>query len=186
MDTPDTLLLLDRFLAEVEKRAYRMAYIATLNDADALDIVQDAMFKLVDRYAKTRSDDWPMLFHRILQNKITDWHRRQQVRRKLFVWLRLDKDDESDRMETNVENAAGSPNHEPDKKLWQTRTGKALDKAINALPLRQQQAFLLREWEGLDVKQTAHAMDCSEGSVKTHYSRAVQALREKLEDHRHE
>lgn len=174
----DRTQALDRFLADHERRAYRMAFVATGNHHDALDIVQDAMFKLVKRYAKRDTGDWPALFTRILQNNLADFYRRNAVRRKWRHWFNRNEDDEEP-----LEQIALSESQQPDAKLSQQRAMQILDAALRKLPLRQQQVFLLRQWEGLDVAETARAIGVSEGSVKTHYSRAIQSLRNQLEDH---
>jgi RNA polymerase sigma-70 factor (ECF subfamily) len=172
---------LDRFLAAHERRAYRMAYVATSNHADALDVVQDAMFKLVKRYAKCDEAEWPSLFTRIVQNNLADFYRRNAVRRKWRQWFSRDDNDEAG--EDPLEQIAQTGTHQPDEQLGQHRAMQALDAALKKLPLRQQQVFLLRQWEGMDVAQTAQAMGVSEGSVKTHYSRALKSLRSQLEGH---
>ena len=172
---------MDRFLAGVEGRAYRMAWIATGNREDALDIVQDAMLRLVKGYAGRPEAEWPPLFQRIVQSSIRDWYRRSRVRNRWRQWLGFgpDADDGGDPLETTIASQAPGP----DGALAASHAIDALDAALRALPLRQQQAFLLRQWEGLSVAETAAAMGISEGSVKTHHSRAVQALRDRLEDH---
>jgi RNA polymerase sigma-70 factor (ECF subfamily) len=169
---------LNEFLAGVERRAFRMAEIATGNRDDALDIVQDAMMKLAGKYATRAPEQWPPLFHRVLQSRIRDWHRRQLVRRRVFGLFRVAAEDvaEPRPWEHYPAHAAA----EPDRRLHSERFIDALLPAVRGLPLRQQQVFLLRLWEGLDVRQTAAAMGCSSGSVKAHYSRALAALREKL------
>lgn len=177
----ETTIALDRFLAAHERRAYRMAMLATGNHEDALDVVQDAMIKLVQRYAGRSESEWPALFTRILQNRLADHYRRSAVRRKWRQWLgRADQDESAgDPLEQQVQPGT----HQPDEQLSQQRAMQTLEAALKKLPLRQQQVFLLRQWEGLDVAQTAQAMGVSEGSVKTHYSRAVHNLRSHLEDH---
>lgn len=177
----DRTAALDRFLAEHERRAYRMAYVATGNHDDALDVVQDAMFKLVRHYARRGESEWPGLFTRIVQNNLSDFYRRNAVRRKWRQWFGRTDDDEVN--EDPLEQVAQISTHQPDEQLGQQRAMQTLDAALKKLPLRQQQVFLLRQWEGLDVAATARAMGVSEGSVKTHYSRAVQNLRNQLEDH---
>ena len=172
---------LDQFLAEHERRAFRMAMIATGEQADALDIVQDAMLKLVRRYAHKSKAEWPALFHRIVQNAITDWFRREKVRRRWRQWFRRDSEDEE--REDPLEQYEQTGTHQPDDMVKQSNTMEKLDELLNQLPLRQQQAFLLRQWEGMNVAETAKAMGISEGSVKTHYSRAVHSLRAQLEEH---
>ena len=170
---------LERFLRDVERRAVVMAELATRDREEALDIVQDAMMAFVDRYAGHDEAEWPPLFHRVLQNRIRDWGRRQQVRRRWRVWLSRDDEDEADPIETAPDPAARTP----EQAVALAHAGDALLAALEGLPARQREAFLLRTWEGLDVAETARAMGCSEGSVKTHLWRALQHLREKLEGH---
>lgn len=171
--------LLDNFLASVEKRALRMATISTGNPDEALDIVQDAMMKLASRYGSRDPSQWPPLFYRILQNGITDRHRRRGWHKHWQQWFGH-SDDEGDTLDV-VDTLPDQHSPHPDKQLQEEQAIDALSKALEQLPLRQQQAFMLRLWEGLDVAATATAMGCSQGSVKTHYSRAVHTLREKLE-----
>lgn len=171
---------LNGFLARVERRAYRIAHIAVGNQDDALDIVQDAMYKLAERYADRARDEWTPLFYRILQSRINDYHRRRVVRKRLHVWFGPASEDAED--PDPLDGVPGSVHHEPDAQLHGRRMMESIYEALKALPLRQQQAFLLRAWEGLDTADTARAMGCSEGSVKTHYSRAVHAMRAKLGD----
>jgi RNA polymerase sigma-70 factor (ECF subfamily) len=166
---------LERFLRDVERRALRMAELSTGDRDDALELVQDAMFGFVTRYGTKPPTDWAPLFYRVLDSRILDHHRRSQVRRRWRVWLGRD-DDEADPMAQVVDA------HEPGplQRLADDETRAGLEAALRALPNRQRQAFLLRIWEGLDVAQTAAAMGCGEGSVKTHLSRAMSALRERL------
>ncbi len=178
----DTAGELDQFLASIEKRAFKMAVIATRNRDDALDIVQDAMIKLVRNYADRTTDEWGALFHRILQSTILDWYRRTKVRNRWRVFLG-GKDQQGEDEEDLLEKLAVSKLPGPEVQVQHDVVMQKLDKAVDSLPLRQQQVFLLRQWEGLDVAQTAAAMGITQGSVKTHYSRAVQSLRESLEDH---
>lgn len=193
----DTAQALDRFLSSVEKRAYRIALIASSNHEDALDLVQDAMLKLANKYADRGEDEWGPLFHRILQSTIRDWYRRQKVRNQWRTVLEYTKQGFFNRpahdggegnpeyQTANLIDLFEDPNGiDPNTDLVNERTFDALDIALNKLPHRQQQAFLLRAWEGLSVEETANAMGCTQGSVKTHYSRAVHTLRKKLENHR--
>lgn len=177
----DRTSALDTFLSSQERRAYRMALYATGKTDDALDIVQDAMLKLVRRYAKRDPSEWAALFTRIMQNTITDWYRKDAVRRRWRQWFSRDEGQEQG--DDPIEQVEQPGTHQPDDKLAHDGAMRKLDEAIRNLPLKQQQAFLLREWEGLDVAQTARAMAISQGSVKTHYSRAVHKLREQLEDY---
>lgn len=176
--TLDSKQALDRFLAGVERRAFIMARMATRNADEAMDIVQDAMLQLVQHYGARPETEWGPLFHRILQRRIYDWYRRTRVRSRWRVWLNQDEENEADPLE-NLPDPGGV---DPAAALTSDRTMAVLEAAISKLPLRQQQAFLLRAWEGMDVEQTARAMGCTGGSVKTHYSRAVHALRERLKD----
>lgn len=172
---------LDRFLASIERRAFRMAKIATGQDEDAHDLVQESMLKLVERYRTHNEAEWAPLFHRILQSKIRDWYRRAKVRNRWRVWTgRRDDDEEPSDV---LESIADSVTPSADYHLQTKHAAAALDQALRSLPLRQQQAFLLRAWEELDVAATAAAMGCSEGSVKTHYFRAVHTLRKLLGAH---
>ena len=179
--TLDHTQALDKFLASVEKRAFQMARMAVRDADEALDIVQDAMIKLARNYADKPSEEWRPLFYRILNNRILDWQRRRTVRNKIFGWLpgyHADGDEESgDPYEAVAETA-----HGPNETLMLSDAMVTLQAALRELPARQQQAFCLRNFEGMDVAQTAAAMGCSEGSVKTHYSRAVHSLRESLGD----
>ncbi|MBL1141697.1 MAG: RNA polymerase sigma factor [Proteobacteria bacterium] len=170
---------LDAFLASVEKRAFRMAEIATGNKDDALDILQDAMFKLAEKYADRSIEEWGPLFTTILQSRIRDWYRRNLLRNKFRAWFSSKDEEEND----PVQQAEDRMTRTPEQLLQSDRRIDELDMAIHALPLRQQQAFLLRTWEGYSVKDAANIMKCSAGSVKTHYSRAVHTLRDKLDDH---
>lgn len=171
---------LERFLASVERRAFKIAEIAVRNVDDALDIVQDAMLQLARRYAMRPSVEWTPLFYRILNNRIRDCQRRRAVRSRVLAWLpvRLHEDEE---LPDPVETAA-SAGPGPAERVQADEALFALERAIGTLPQRQQQAFLLRNFEGLDVAATASAMGCSQGSVKTHYFRALQALRARLGD----
>jgi RNA polymerase sigma-70 factor (ECF subfamily) len=172
---------LERFLADIERRALRIAEIAVRDRDEALDLVQDAMIKLVRNYAGRGSEEWPPLFYRILQNGVRDWHRRQAVRNRVMVWFKKGKDDDND---YDVVASAPDPiGRSPDEQLQNSEAMQDMEIAVHELPRRQQEAFMLRTFEGLDVAGTATAMGCSQGSVKTHYSRAIHALREKLGEH---
>jgi RNA polymerase sigma-70 factor, ECF subfamily len=161
-----------------------MAQFASRNSDTAMDLVQEAMMKFVEKYGSRPENEWSVLFYKVLQSRIMDWHRRNTVRNRIFGWLGKGnaEEEESD----PIERAADFRNPDPLEKALQSEVGAAMEKAVRALPLRQRQAFLLRAWEGLDISQTAAVMGCSEGSIKTHYSRAVSSLRMKLEGFAHE
>lgn len=148
------------------------------NREDALDLVQDAMFKLAEKYAHKSEQDWGPLFYRILQSRIRDWYRRQAVKNRFLVRSSPKNTEDSDT--DPIQQVADVKPADPMLILESERFAPALEAALTALPLRQQQVFLLRIWEGLDVKQTAIAMGCREGSVKTHLFRALQSLRSAL------
>jgi RNA polymerase sigma-70 factor (ECF subfamily) len=169
---------LDRFLASVERRAFKIAQIAIRDIDEALDIVQDAMLQLARRYAARPSEEWKPLFYRILHNRIRDCQRRRVVRSRIMAWwpARLADDEEA---ADPIETAEGDV-LPPAEQVQVDEALQALEGALADLPARQQQAFLLRTLEGLDVAETAAAMGCSQGSVKTHYFRALQTLRERL------
>ena len=177
-DLMTTSRALDQFLSSVEKRAFKIAQLGLRNDDDALDAVQDSMMKLVQSYASRDAAEWRPLFYRILANRIRDMQRRRTVRGRIMAWLPV-RDAEDDE-ESDPIAAAPSPDPGPAKRLELDEAIGVLETAVAALPPRQQQAFLLRNFEGLDVGETASAMGCSEGSVKTHYFRALSNLRAKL------
>lgn len=181
MATPQEL---SDFLAEVQRRAFKQTVYAVRDDHAALDIIQDAMFKLAEKYADRPASEFPMLFQRILQNTTKDFWRRQKVRN---LWTTLlssfgggdDSEDERDPLET-LESADNDHAESPDATLQRTQTLAIIEEALKKLPARQREAFVMRYWEEMDVAETAVAMGCSEGSVKTHCSRAVHALTESL------
>ena len=172
------------FLAEVERRAFKQSMFAVRDEHTALDIVQDAMMKLLEKYAGRPREEFPMLFQRILQNTIRDFYRRQKVRSTwttpMSSLINEDSDGEHDPLETiEVENE--SPYAAPPPQQLERKQVRALiEKCLAKLPDRQREAFILRYWEEMDVAEAAKAMGCSEGSVKTHCSRATHTLAEAL------
>jgi RNA polymerase sigma-70 factor, ECF subfamily len=177
---------LSDFFAAVERRAFKQAFFAARDEQVALDAVQDAMMKLSEKYAARPVTELPMLFQRILQNTIRDHFRRQKVR---SLWTTQvsslsggDDGDEHDPLETLEVQSNSNPQGAPSDQLQQSQTLEIIEKALLKLPHRQRQAFLLRYWEEMDVAEAAAAMGCSEGSVKTHCSRATHALATLLKD----
>lgn len=169
---------LSSFLQAVERRAFKQAMFAVHQEESALDIVQDAMLKLAEKYGDRPEEEFPMLFQRILQNTIRDYYRRSKVR---SMWTTLlsafsSDDDDSDPLETLAADADDAGPRTPESKLLQAQTLNIIDGEIKKLPARQREAFLLRYWEEMDVAETAATMGCSEGSVKTHCSRATHSL----------
>jgi RNA polymerase sigma-70 factor (ECF subfamily) len=178
---------LSDFLKSVERRAFKRAVYHVRDDEAALDIVQDSMMKLVEHYSHKELTELPMLFQRILTNSTLDWFRRQKTRNAIFSNLGDFFSDDSDADFDLLENLDLS--HLSDSKeqsestetaLERSQTLHMIEKEIQELPARQREAFLMRYWEELDVAETAAAMGCSEGSVKTHCSRAIQALQKAL------
>ena len=177
--TLDPSRALERFLLDTEKRAFRIARIAVRNDDDALDIVQDAMLQLARRYGRRPCQEWRPLFYRILQNRIRDCLRRRKVRSRVMAWLPHWREDGEGR-QPDPWNDVPDGRPQPAERVAADEAMELLEGALADLPARQREAFILRTLEGLDVAQTAQAMSCSEGSVKTHYSRAVHRLRDLL------
>lgn len=171
---------LNQFLAGVELKAFKIAQAGLRHEDDAHDAVQDAMLQLARAYADRPAEEWKPLFYRILENRIRDMQRRRTVRGRVIAWLPFRGDEDEDEPDPIAQ--APSPDLEPTQRLELDQAMSVLEKAVGELPRRQQQAFLLRALEGLDVAETATAMGCSEGSVKTHYFRAVQSLRAQLGD----
>jgi RNA polymerase sigma-70 factor (ECF subfamily) len=168
------------FLEGAERRAFKQAAFAVRDDEAALDIVQDAMLRLAERYGDRPALELPPLFQRILQNAIRDWYRRQKVR---SLWVTLlsslapsREDDGQDPLDA-LRPAEGSETGErPQEHLERKQVIEIINEEVSKLPDRQREAFLMRYWDELDVAETAKAMGCSEGSVKTHCSRAAHAL----------
>ena len=168
---------LEAFLRDVEKRALRIAAMMIRDADEALDIVQDAMIRLTVSYRSRPREEWRPLFYRILKNRIRDWHRRRAVRNRVITFFGGSRDED----ETDPMAAVPGPSEDnPVEQLEAREALESLSKALEQLPARQREAFVLRTFEGLDVAATALAMECSEGSVKTHHSRAVSRLRELL------
>lgn len=170
----------NEFLAKMEQRAYRRAQLATRNHADACDIVQDAMIKWVSYYAEKELDAWRPLFYRVLETCIMDWHRKNVQRNRWFFWKQKDASDED-----SGDLVEEAPDHlsDPARALSNDRTQTAMLAGVEALPIRQQQCFLLRCWEGMSVEETAQILEISSGSVKTHTHRALKKLEEIVKAH---
>ena len=167
------------FLASVERRAFKQAVFSVQEEEAALDIVQDTMLRLAEKYSDRPAAELPLLFQRILQNAIRDHFRRSKVRSTwttLLSSLGMGGEDDPDPLETlEVEDVANVP-ATPAAQLEQSQMMESIEEALRGLPARQREAFVLRYWEELDVSETAKVMGCSEGSVKTHCSRATHAL----------
>src|SRR6476646_10709075 len=172
---------LEAFLKSIERRAFKQAVFAVRDEEAALDIVQDAMLRLAEKYGQRPAAELPLLFHRIVQNAVRDWFRRQKVR---SLWTTLlsslspgrGEDDDSDPLETLQAADASNAQDMPGAQLEQAQVLEIIEQELTKLPARQREAFIMRYWDELDVAQTAQVMGCSEGSVKTHCSRATHAL----------
>jgi len=173
---------LSGFFASVEQKAYRIAMYALRDDETALDVVQDAMLKLVEKYRDRPHPDWAPLFFTILNNRITDvrrWRMLREVGGKLVSLFKTRDDDEDlDLLDSGVGTEIDS--RQPEQEALGSQIRNHLDQALSRLSERQRQVFLLREWQGFNVKETAKILGCSEGSVKQHHFRAMQALRSDL------
>ena len=176
--TPDQALA--DFLKSVEKRAFKRTAFAVRDDESALDIVQDAMIRLAERYADRPSAEWPLLFQRILTNATMDWFRRQKVKNAVITSIEAAESPEDDSgfdlLEYLAPQDETSGTESAADSAYRSQVMAIIESEISDLPARQREAFLLRYWEEMDVGETAQVMGCSEGSVKTHCSRAVHAL----------
>ena len=176
---------LSDFLKSVEKRAFKRAIYAVRDDEAALDIVQDAMMGLAEKYADRPPAELPLVFQRILSNATMDWFRRQKVRNALLKnfsdFESAGEDGDFDILETLEALNGSTATESASDAVSRSQILLIIDSHVEQLPTRQREAFLLRYWEELDVAETAAAMGCSEGSVKTHCSRAVHALAKALQ-----
>jgi RNA polymerase sigma factor (sigma-70 family) len=180
-DIRETPATLDAFLAQIERRAFRMAELQLRHREDAMDAVQDAMLRLVRHYRDKPAAEWQPLFWGILRRRIVDLQRRRKVRSIVVGWLGGGRDGEGDELPI-WEPADHGPG--PLERLHDVQSYADMAAAVRQLPPRQREAFMLRMLEGLNVAETARAMGCAEGSVKTHLSRAMHHLRDQLEDWR--
>ena len=181
LDARETPATLDAFLAQVERRAFRMAELQLRHREDAMDAVQDAMLRLVRHYRDKPATEWAPLFWGILRRRVVDLQRRRKVRSIVVGWLGGGRDDDGDELPAWE---PADPGQDPLGRLHDVQSYADMAAAVRQLPQRQREAFMLRMLEGLDVAETARAMGCSEGSVKTHLSRAMHHLRDQLEDWR--
>lgn len=169
----------EQFARDAARRGRIMAGMAVRDREAALDIVQDSLLALVSRYADRPEAEWPALFHTVLYSRIMDWKRKQARRGRWMVWLRPDPEEPD---HDPLQDVADSPEADPAVLLERADDFGRVQAALQELPLRQQQAFLLRAWEGHDTATTARIMECGENSVKTHYARALAALRQRLSE----
>lgn len=169
---PSTRQALDLFFRDTEQKAYLMAVALTHNPDDALELVQESMLRLVQKYRDREPEEWGPLFYRILQNAVRDWFRRQKFRQLLgglMPW-------------SDAEAEAASGEKPIEERLQLDSELLRVIAALEQLPLRQQQTFLLRAWQEMSTRETAFALSISENSVKTHYARATERLRRILGD----
>ena len=175
---------LSAFLKDVEKRAFKRSVFHVRDEEAALDIVQDSMLKLAQHYGDKPVNELPMLFQRILSNSTLDWFRRQKTQKAVFTHFSdlesSDEDGDFDWLETYATNSNEAASSNAERLTERKQTLQSIEKEIQELPARQREAFLMRYWEEMDVAETAAAMGCSEGSVKTHCFRAIQTLSKAL------
>jgi RNA polymerase sigma-70 factor, ECF subfamily len=174
-------LTMEAFLQDIEKKAYHMAKFATNSHADALDLLQDSMIKLVTNYQHRPVDEWKPLFYKILQNRIKDWYRHQKVKNLIFFWKNNNEENNDDEHNWPLSTACDDVNNTPEHVISKHQQQDDAITNLKHLSTKQQQCFLLRSWEGLSVAETAQIMGCSQGSVKTHYFRAVTKLKSLME-----
>ena len=177
------------FLKKIEAKAFKRTVYSTRDEEAALDIVQDSMIKLAEKYGQNDPGEWPMLFTRILQNTTLDWFRRQKTKNtwiSLFSSFKSNKGDDFDSKDDSdtldfIDNQDESQNLDTgERHLERKELAKILENELSKLPARQREAFLMRYWDELDISETAQLMGCSEGSVKTHCSRAAASLSKAL------
>ena len=174
---------MDHFLAGAEYKAYKIAVYALRDEQTALDVVQDAMFKLVSKYHQRPASEWPALFFTILNNRITDirrWRKLHEVAGKTVSLFRPANEGEEDLIEAGLGADSNPPHEQPERMVLSKQLRNQIDSALGRLSLRQRQVFVLREWQGLSVRETATILGCSEGSVKQHHFRAMNSLRAAL------
>jgi len=164
---------IERFLASVQNSGYRMAQLATSNPDDALELVQETMLQLVKRYSDRPDKELKILFYRILSSRITDWYRKTAFRKQFQAFFSRESYEQGD----PIQQLSADCQLSISDQIEQGDMMQDVVKALKNLSHRQHQAFLLRAWQGFDVKETATIMGCSTGSVKTHYSRALKVLK---------
>lgn len=178
-----TPLTIDQWLKDIGRRALMMAEFAVHDRDVSQDLVQDSLLAFISRYADKPAEQWTPLFYTILRSQIMDWKRRQARRSKWLTWFDRFNSEDGDGEDEHPINAIATPTDEnPATLLANADDIVIVQRILSRLPERQQQAFLLRAWEGLDISTTANIMDCGESSVKTHYSRALLALRQGLNE----
>jgi len=189
-EADDRSITLERFLVSVERNAYRIARYALQDHQRALDAVQDSMLKLVEKYRSRDPEQWPALFYRILRNRLTDLQRRQLLHDRLGKMFSLFASKEIDNaglqqdlLESGLGAELNPPAQQPERQLLSKELGQKIEDALAGLSEHQCQTFILREWQGLSVRETATALGCSVGSIKQHHYRALQKLRKQLAEH---
>lgn len=177
IESMDNTAQLNQFFIAHEKKAYAIAFMSLKNQEDALDVVQDVMIKFVQKYSNKEESCWQALFYRMINNRVTDFHRANTKKKSLFSFLTNQDEQETviDIEDTQQIDIVNQINNE--------MTISHLQAALNDLPTRQLQSFMCRIWEGLSVAETAQSMKCSQGSVKTHLFRALSHLRSKVNTH---
>ena len=168
---------MEEFFRLIERRAFRIALFACSNREDALDLVQDSMCSFVAKYSRKAESEWKPLYYKILQNKITDFYRKKAVRSCWQAWTGGRVDEKGANSVENLEDKRAS---NPEQETKSRQALEQLQHELQTLSPKQRQVFLLRAWEGLSIAETALAMNCSEGAIKSHYSRAREHLKTQL------
>jgi len=177
VNSKDITQQLNQFFIHHEKKAYAIAFMSLKNQDDAPDVVQDVMIKFVEKYKNKKVSHWTALFFRMVQNRITDFHRTNTNKKKYFFFFGSNKDEGIIEQVADVYYVSALKQIDTDIKI------EKLQQALELLPTRQLQAFICRIWEGLSVYETSKSMKCSQGSVKTHLFRALKMIRKHIEEH---
>lgn len=168
---------MEDFFRSIERQAFRISLFACGNREDALDLVQDSMCSFISKYSRKAQSEWKPLFYKILQNKIRDLYRKRSIRSRWQALTGVTSDEDNTNLLEKLEDKKGL---NPEQETQNMQAIERLQIELKLLSLKQQQVFLLRAWEGLSISETALAMGCSEGAIKSHYSRATERLRKKL------
>lgn len=168
---------MEDFFRSIERQAFRISLFACSNREDALDLVQDSMCSFISKYSGKAQSEWKPLFYKILQNKIRDLYRKRSIRSRWQALTGVTSDEDNTDLMEKLEDKKGL---NPEQETQNMQAIERLQIELKLLSLKQQQVFLLRAWEGMSISETALAMGCSEGAIKSHYSRATERLRKKL------
>ena len=183
-NTQEWQTAMNAFFVDVQPQAYRMARAALRDHEQALDIVQDCMLKLVEKYRDKPIEEWPLLFFRIVTNRINDARRFRMLHQGKRLLMSAFKSDDNDSADDDIIDMLNQSNVDDREEqldaLAKQQLNDKLERAMQRLPMQQRQVFMLREWQGFSIKETADILECEIGTVKQHHYRAMKALREEL------